>query len=54
MDYLKLVAGILVLLAFGWILVKNANRRGFLHAFFRFDTLVGLIAGIYLVISSVA
>ena len=54
MDYFKLVAGLLLLIAFGWIVLRNSKRSGFLQAFFAFDILLGLMAGLYLVITSVA
>jgi hypothetical protein len=54
MDYFKLVAGLLLLIAFGWVMLRNGKRTGFLHAFFAFDILLGLMAGLYLVITSVA
>jgi hypothetical protein len=52
MDYLKLLAGIGLLIVFGWLLVRNAHRKGFINGLFAIDTLLGLIAGLYLVITS--
>ena len=53
MDYVKLVAGLLLLIVFGWLLIRNGKRTGFLQAFFSIDILLGLIAGFYLLITSV-
>jgi uncharacterized membrane protein YdcZ (DUF606 family) len=52
MEYINLVFGIILLTAFTWILVKNSKRTGFLHSLFRFDTIVGIIAGLYLTLTS--
>ena len=53
MDYLKLVAGFGLLIAFGWLLVRNQNRKGIIHALFRLDTVIGIVAGLYLIITSI-
>ncbi|MGC1240341.1 MAG: hypothetical protein WA874_02075 [Chryseosolibacter sp.] len=52
MEIYKLVAGILVLGICTWILARNKDRKGFIHAVFRVDTLIGIIGGIYLILSS--
>lgn len=52
MDYLKLFAGLGLLIVFGWLLIRNHHRRGFIHGLFRLDTVIGLVAGFYLVITS--
>ncbi|MEJ1239650.1 hypothetical protein WBG78_16050 [Chryseolinea sp. T2] len=54
MEYLTLVIGILFTLVFVWLLVRNSKRSGFIHAWLRIETLAGVIAGTYLVISSFA
>ena len=53
MEYIKLILGIVLIAASTWILVKNSKRSGFLHALIRVDTVVGMVAGIYLVFTSV-
>ncbi len=53
MEYIKLILGIGFLVAFAWILVRNSKRSGFLHALIRIDTVVGMVAGIYLVFTSI-
>jgi hypothetical protein len=53
MDYTKLIAGIALLGIFTWILLKNSKRSGFIHALFRIDTLLGMVAGCYLIYTSV-
>ena len=49
----KLVSGIALLIVFGWILPRNKERKGVIHSLFRIDTLVGIVAGIYLILTSV-
>lgn len=53
MGYVKLITGIGLILVFTWLLVKNFKRTGFMNALGRFDTIVGIIAGVYLVITSI-
>lgn len=52
MEYINLVVGIVLLIAFTWILVKNSKRTGFLHSLIRVDTIVGIVAGLYLTLTS--
>ncbi|MBY0435570.1 MAG: hypothetical protein K2U26_15820 [Cyclobacteriaceae bacterium] len=52
MEYIKLLAGVALVLVFAWLLIRNAKRSGFLHSMLRVDTLLGMIAGLYLVFSS--
>jgi hypothetical protein len=52
MEYINLVLGIILLIAFTWILVKNSKRTGFLHSLIRVDTIVGIVAGLYLTLTS--
>lgn len=53
MDYTRLILGIALLAIFTWLLIRNAKRSGAIHTLFRFDTIVGMVAGLYLIISSV-
>ena len=53
MDYTRLILGIALLAIFTWLLIRNSKRSGFIHMLFRFDTIVGMVAGLYLIISSV-
>ena len=53
MGYVKLIIGIGLILVFTWLLVKNFKRTGFINALGQFDTMVGIIAGVYLVIASI-
>jgi hypothetical protein len=53
MEYIKLILGIGLFAAFSWILVKNSRRSGLLHSLLRIDTIVGMVAGLYLVFTSV-
>lgn len=54
MEYLNLVLGIILLAAFTWILVSNSKRKGFIHSLLRIDTILGIVAGLYLTMSSIA
>lgn len=53
MEYIQLFTGILLLLVFSWLLVKNFKRSGFMNVLLQIDTIGGMVAGVYLVISSV-
>ena len=52
MDYIKLISGIIMLLIFTWLLIRNIKRKGAIHVLFRMDTAIGILAGAYLVITS--
>jgi hypothetical protein len=52
MGYFELIIGVLLLATFTWILVRNSKRSGFIHALFRIDTIAGVGAGLYLIITS--
>lgn len=52
MDYLKLILGIAFLTIFTWILISNSRRSGFIHTLFRIDTIIGMVAGLYLTFTS--
>ncbi len=53
MEYIKLLLGIALLVAFTWILIRNSKRTGILHSLFRIETVVGITAGVYLVFTAV-
>lgn len=54
MKVFTLLLGIALLAVFTWILIRNGKRTGFIHTLFRFDTLVGISASIYLIVSSLS
>ena len=54
MDYTRLILGIGLLTIFTWLLIRNSKRSGFIHTLFRFDTIVGMVAGLYLIATSVS
>lgn len=54
MEYFKFIAGIVLTVVFLWILMRNSKRSGFIHALLRIDTILGVAAGLYLIISSFA
>jgi hypothetical protein len=52
MLILKMVAGIFLLCVFGWLLKRSSKRYGFLQAVFSLDILLGLAAGVYLIVAA--
>ena len=54
MLYFKLISGIVLIAVFGWLLVRNSKRSTFLSALLSIDIILGLIAGLYLIFSSIA
>lgn len=52
MEYLKIIVGLALTATFIWLLLKNSKRTSFINALLRFDTVSGLIAGVYLVFTS--
>jgi len=52
MEYVKLVSGIGLMIVFGWILLRNMKRSGFMHSLLQIDTVLGIVAGLYLSITS--
>ena len=53
MEYIKLFLGIGLIIVFTWFLLTNIKRKGIVNALFRIDTIIGMVAGLYLVITSV-
>lgn len=52
MEYFKLISGIVVFAVFAWLAARNRDRRGVLFSLLQFDILLGLTAGVYLIIAS--
>jgi hypothetical protein len=52
MEYIKLILGLGLIVTFIWLLIKNSKRTNFINALLRFDTILGLVAGVYLVSTS--
>lgn len=52
MEYLKLILGIGFLAVFAWLFIRNSKRSGVMHTLLRIDTIAGIAAGVYLIISS--
>jgi hypothetical protein len=50
---MKLILGIGFLAIFTWIFVRNSKRKGVIHTLFRIDTVLGMLAGLYLVVTSI-
>ena len=52
MEYFKLIFGLALTATFIWLLLKNSKRTNFINALLRVDTILGLVAGVYLVFTS--
>jgi hypothetical protein len=52
MEWIQLIIGIGMVALFIWLLVKNAHRTGVINALFSIDTMIGVIAGIYLIVTA--
>jgi hypothetical protein len=52
MEYFMLIVGLGFTTTFVWLLLKNSKRTSFISTLLRFDTVFGLIAGVYLVFTS--
>ncbi|MFM9840122.1 MAG: hypothetical protein ACKVOQ_17785 [Cyclobacteriaceae bacterium] len=53
MEYFNLILGVVLVIAFTWILIRNSKRSGLLHSLLRIDTIGGIVGGLYLVFASV-
>ena len=53
MEFVNIFLGIGLIGIFTWLLLRNLKRSGFINAVFRFDTIVGIVAGLYLLVSSI-
>jgi len=52
MEYIKLTLGLGLTVTFIWLLMKNSKSTNFINALLRIDTILGLVAGVYLVCAS--
>jgi hypothetical protein len=53
MESYKLISGIGLTALFSLILLRNIKRSTWVHSILRVDTMVGVIAGLYLIFSFV-
>jgi hypothetical protein len=53
MEYLELILGIILTIVFAWLLFKNIRRSSVLNTLFLFEIFIGVIAGVYLIVTSV-
>jgi inner membrane protein involved in colicin E2 resistance len=53
MELIKLIAGLSLLGIFGWLLLRNAEKKGFINSWLRLETVTGILVGLYLIITSV-
>jgi hypothetical protein len=53
MEYFKLLLGIGFTIVFTWAFFRNSKKSGFVPSLFSLETMIGLIAGIYIVIISI-
>ena len=52
MEYVKLLVGIVMIVVFTWILVRNSKRTGWMDALLRLDNLLIVAIGAYMVVTS--
>jgi flagellar biogenesis protein FliO len=53
MELYTLILGIALILVFAWFFMKSVKRYGFPKSLMAIDIIIGLIAGFYLLISSI-
>ena len=53
MEYWKLIVGIVLVITFGWFLRKSSKRYGLAKALVSVDIILGLLAGLYLIITGI-
>lgn len=53
MDYLKIFIGLVLIVVLSLVLFKNIKRKGLVNSLIQFDTLTGLIVGVYVLVTSV-
>ena len=54
MEYFKLIAGVVLLIVFIWLFLRIKERKGFISKIFYLDIMIGIIASLYLIVTSVA
>ena len=53
MEYGRLILGIILVITFTWFLIKSSRRHGPAKALLSFDIILGLLAGLYLIFTSI-
>jgi len=53
MDYLELTLGIILTVTYIWLILRRRKQSSLLESIFHFEILLGLIAGLYLIITSI-
>lgn len=53
MKYLELALGIILTVTYTWLIIRRRNKSGFFDSIFHFDIMIGMIAGLYLIVTSI-
>jgi hypothetical protein len=53
MDYLELALGIILTVTYIWLIRRRRENSSLLQSVFHFDIIIGMIAGLYLIITSI-
>jgi hypothetical protein len=53
MDYLELTLGIILIVTYIWLIMRRRKKSSLLESVFHFDIIIGMIAGLYLIITSI-
>jgi hypothetical protein len=53
MDYLELTLGIILTVTYIWLIMRRRKKSSLLESVFHFDIIIGMIAGLYLIITSI-
>jgi hypothetical protein len=53
MEYVELTLGIILIVTYTWLVIRRRKKSSLFESVFHFDIIIGMIAGLYLVITSI-
>ena len=54
MEYLELILGVILTVTYTWLVIRRRRKKSsFFESIFHFDIMIGMIAGLYLVVTSI-
>lgn len=53
MEYLELILGVALTGTYTWLVIRRGKKTSFFESLFHFDIMIGIIAGLYLIITSI-
>jgi hypothetical protein len=53
MEYLELTLGLILTVTYTWLVIKRRKKSSLFESVFHFDIMIGMIAGLYLVVTSI-